>query len=283
MSLESKYQIVASIVLYNHTHSQLDDTISSLLNELCVEKIVLVDNGGAQWAASLDNPRIHYIAAEQNKGFGSGHNLAMKHFLDKCNYFLVCNPDISFAQGELESLYHFARDGNHRFVSPRIYYSDGRLQHGCRLLPTPANLLLRRFFPRWGAKLDITYEIQHADYSQSFSVPSVSGCFMLIDSLLLKELHGFDERYFMYLEDVDLCRRALSFTEIVFYPGASITHVFGKGSYKSLNLFAYHIKSAINYFNKWGWLRDAERSITNQKYLNAIPMISPMDKDESVN
>lgn len=279
MSLKSeKYQIVASIVLYNHSYAQLEDTLSSLLHEACVEQIVLVDNGNSAWVALLENPRISYIVADQNKGFGYGHNLAMTHFLERCDYFLICNPDVSFAQGELERLYNFARDGRHQFVSPRIYYTDGRLQYSCRLLPTPTNLFLRRFFPRWGAKLDITYEIQSADFSETFSVPSVSGCFMLMDSDLLKKLGGFDERYFMYLEDVDLCRRALPFTDILFYSGATIIHVFSKGSYKSLNLFIYHIKSAISYFNKWGWFCDRERVVANQKCLKAIPMTSPVEK-----
>ncbi|ALX94370.1 glycosyltransferase [Serratia fonticola] len=279
MSLESeKYQIVASIVLYNHTYAQLEDTLSSLLSEACVEKIVLVDNGGSVWAASLNNPRITYIEAVKNKGFGYGHNLAMAQYLDKCDYFLICNPDVSFAQGELERLYHFARDGGHLFVSPRIYYTDGRLQYSCRLLPSPANLFLRRFFPRWGAKLDVTYELHQADFNQTFSVPSVTGCFMLMDPTLLKKLGGFDERYFMYLEDVDLCRRALVLTDIIFYPGATITHVFGKGSYKNLNLLGYHIRSAISYFNKWGWFCDRERVVANQKCLKTIPMTSPVEK-----
>lgn len=273
MSLESeKFQIVASIVLFNHSHAQLEDTLSSLLRETCVEKIVLVDNGGSPWAAELNDPRICYIATEQNKGFGYGHNLAMEQYLEKSDYFLICNPDVSFAQGELERLYHFARDGRHQFVSPRIYYDDGRLQYSCRLLPKPANLFLRRFFPRLGAKLDVTYEVQYADYNQSFSVPSVSGCFMLMDSILMKKLGGFDERYFMYLEDVDLCRRALPLTDILFYPGATIIHSFGKGSYKNVNLFCYHVRSAILYFNKWGWFFDKQRALTNQRCLKNIPM-----------
>ena len=273
MSSEQKrYQIVASIVLYNHSYAQLEDTLLSLLSEACVEKIVLVDNGGSDWAASLDNPRISYIAADANRGFGYGHNLAMKRYLDECDYFLICNPDISFEPGALERLYHFARHGKHRFVSPRIHYSDGRFQFSCRLLPTPSNLFLRRFFPQWGAKLDIKYEIQRADYTKSFSVPSVSGCFMLLESMLLKRLEGFDERYFMYLEDVDLCRRALSMTDIIYFPGATIIHVFGKGSYKNLNLFIYHMKSVVLYFNKWGWFYDPLRSKANQKCLKTIPM-----------
>ncbi|HBK4793432.1 TPA: glycosyltransferase [Serratia marcescens] len=275
---KSQFQIVASIVLYNHSYEQVVGTLTSLLAERCVEKIVLVNNGGADWADALENDRISYISAEGNGGFGHGHNLAMSRYLDSCEYFLICNPDISFEMGALASLYRFASEGKHQFVSPRIHYSDGRFQYSCRLLPTPANLLLRRFLPKWGAKMDIDYELQHADYEKNFAVPSVSGCFMLMKSELLARLEGFDERYFMYLEDVDLCRRALELTDIMYYSGTTITHVFGKGSYKSLTLLGYHMRSAILYFNKWGWFFDRERCRYNQRYLNSIPMASSRDR-----
>ncbi|MBH2760294.1 glycosyltransferase [Serratia ureilytica] len=274
---KSQFQIVASIVLFNHSYEQVAGTLTSLLAERCVDKIVLVNNGGADWADALDNDRISYISAKGNGGFGHGHNLAMGRYLGSCGYFLICNPDITFEPGALSELYRFAREENHQFVSPRIHYSDGRLQHSCRLLPTPANLFLRRFLPKWGAKMDIDYELQRADYERIFAVPTVSGCFMLLRSELLAQLEGFDERYFMYLEDVDLCRRALEFTDIVYYSGTTITHVFGKGSYKSMTLLGYHIRSAILYFNKWGWFFDRKRCRYNQRYLSSIPMVTYRD------
>lgn len=95
---------------------------------------------------------------------------------------------------------------------------------------------------------------------------------MLITASLLKKLGGFDERYFMYLEDVDLCRRALSHTEIIYFSGSTITHVFGKGSYESLILLGHHVRSAIAYFNKWGWFFDCQRYHYNQQCLKSIPM-----------
>lgn len=278
MSVEQeRFQIVASIVLFNHSYEQVEDTLTSLLNEQCVGKIVLINNGGSDWAASLGNERISYIHSAVNGGFGHGHNLSMKRYLDSCDYFLICNPDISFDVGALAQLHHFACEGGHQFVSPRIRYSDSRFQYSCRLLPSPANLFLRRFLPKWGARSDVDYELQKADYKKTFAVPSVSGCFMLLKSELLSQLGGFDERYFMYLEDVDLCRRALKLTDIIYYSGTTITHVFGKGSYKSLILLRYHIHSAILYFNKWGWFFDRERCHYNQKYLKTIPMASVHD------
>ncbi|BEN10399.1 glycosyl transferase [Serratia marcescens] len=269
---KSQFQIVASIVLFNHSYEQVAGTLTSLLAERCVEKIVLVNNGGADWADALENDRISYISAKGNGGFGHGHNLAMSRYLDSCEYFLICNPDISFEMGALASLYQFASEGKHQFVSPRIHYSDGRFQYSCRLLPTPANLLLRRFIPRLGAKMDAAYELQAADYDSTFAVPTVSGCFMLIASPLLKKLEGFDERFFMYMEDVDLCRRALPHSDIIYFSGAQITHVFGKGSYKNLVLLGHHVRSAVAYFCKWGWFFDRQRRQYNQQSLKSIPM-----------
>ncbi|CAI0955687.1 dTDP-Rha:alpha-D-GlcNAc-pyrophosphate polyprenol, alpha-3-L-rhamnosyltransferase [Serratia proteamaculans] len=277
MSVEQeRFQIVASIVLFNHSYEQVEDTLTSLLNEKCVGKIVLINNGGSDWAASLGNERISYIHSAVNGGFGHGHNLSMKRYLDSCDYFLICNPDISFDVGALAQLHHFACEGGHQFVSPHIRYSDGRFQYSCRLLPTPANLFLRRFLPKWGARIDVDYELQNADYDKIFAVPSVSGCFMLLKSELLSQLGGFDERYFMYLEDVDLCRRALPHTDIIYFSGSTITHVFGKGSYESLVLLGHHVRSAVAYFNKWGWFCDRQRRHYNQHCLKSIPM-----KDDS--
>jgi len=268
---QKKWQVVASIVLFNHSYPQIENTLNSLLAESCVSKVVLVDNGGGSWASKLANPRIDYITSERNGGFAYGHNLAMARYLSDSHYFLICNPDISFEQGELEKLYQFACMGKHQFVAPKIHYSDGRFQYSCRLLPSPVNLFLRRFLPRLGAKMDAAYELHQADYSQNLKVPSISGCFMLLASELLQALQGFDERYFMYLEDVDLCRRALPLTDIIYHADSLVIHVFGKGSYKNRTLLFYHLRSAITYFNTWGWFFDSGRKGYNQLCLQKLP------------
>ncbi|HBQ2536396.1 TPA: glycosyltransferase family 2 protein, partial [Klebsiella pneumoniae] len=148
---------------------------------------------------------------------------------------------------------------------------NGERQYSCRLLPTPSNLFLRRFLPTTAIKYDATYELKDAEYDKVFSPPSVSGCFMLLTNVLLQKLNGFDERYFMYLEDVDLCRRALQLTKIYYCPETTIVHVFNKGSYKSKLLLWYHIRSAITYFNKWGWFFDKKRYAYNESALRNIP------------
>jgi GT2 family glycosyltransferase len=93
---------------------------------------------------------------------------------------------------------------------------------------------------------------------------------MLLRVETLKQIGLFDNRYFMYLEDVDLCRRIHSVAQTAFYPFVSIAHRGEQGSYKSLKLLKYHICSTIKYCNKWGWLFDKERQNLNKQMLKKI-------------
>jgi hypothetical protein len=93
---------------------------------------------------------------------------------------------------------------------------------------------------------------------------------MMIRTSVLKSVNGFDERFFMYLEDVDLCRRIGKLSRIVYYPKVAIVHNYEKGSYKNKKLLVYHIKSAMKYFNKWGWIFDKNRSKINLKTLEKL-------------
>jgi GT2 family glycosyltransferase len=93
---------------------------------------------------------------------------------------------------------------------------------------------------------------------------------MFLRASVLRKTGGFDERYFMYLEDVDLSRRIGRVARTVYYPTVCITHAYQKGSYKSSVLLRRHIRSAIRYFNKWGWFFDAERTDVNRAALLAL-------------
>ncbi len=102
-------------------------------------------------------------------------------------------------------------------------------------------------------------------------VPSLSGCFMFMRVSVLREIGGgFDERYFMYAEDLDLCRRIGEVSKTMFFPKVSVVHEYEKGSYKNKKLLKYHITSVIKYFNKWGWLFDSKRKEKNQYCINSL-------------
>jgi GT2 family glycosyltransferase len=94
----------------------------------------------------------------------------------------------------------------------------------------------------------------------------------------LRTVGGFDERFFMYLEDVDLSRRIGRVARTVYVPYVSLIHAYEKGSYKSMKLFFYHVHSAIRYFNKWGWFRDPGREAINRATLRQIECMSSKNK-----
>lgn len=266
-------QINASIVLYHNKKEQLIKVINSFLNTSLEVKLYLVDNSSnddLKELKNLDN-RIEYIFNNANLGYGTAHNIAMrKSISDGVPYHLVLNPDIYFERGILEELFSYMEQnqdiGN---IIPQIRYPDGDIQYLCKLLPTPTDLILRRFIPlkSWKEKRNQNYELRWTGYDKVMNVPSLSGCFMFLRCEILKDIGLFDENIFMYLEDTDLNRRIHSKYKTIFYPKVEVVHEYAKESYVNKKLLMFHIKSAIYYFNKWGWIFDKKRSKINNKFL----------------
>ena len=159
---------------------------------------------------------------------------------------------------------------------PRINYPDGTLQRLCKLLPTPVDLILRRFVPVRSVQNAINNRYEMHDLPQDclVDVPTISGCFLIVRTELIRRLGGFDERFFMYLEDVDLVRRIGDIARVVYEPKVSVTHAYAKGSYRNKKLLAYHIASAVRYFGKWGWFWDPVRAERNRRTLNKIKTLN---------
>jgi len=266
-------QINASIVFYHNHKKQLLKAINSFLNTDLKVKLYLIDNSSndeLKELTSIDN-RIEYIFNNANLGYGTAHNIAMRKSIeDGALYHVVLNPDIYFEAGVLENLFSYMEQnseiGN---VLPQVLYPDGEVQHLCKLLPTPTDLILRRFIPSksWKEKRNDLYELRFSGYNKIMNVPNLSGCFMFLRVSALKDVGLFDESIFMYLEDVDLNRRLHVKYKTMFYPEVSIVHEYAKESYKSKKLLMFHIQSAIYYFNKWGWFFDAQRDKINTECL----------------
>ncbi|MFC6380477.1 glycosyltransferase [Psychrobacter glacincola] len=264
-----------SLVLYQHTLADIQTTLDSLLHTDSVDKVILVDNGGCNWADHLGHTKIAYIKAERNGGFGYGHNLAIRKYTRLSDYFLICNPDIDFDPKELEKLLEVAKSSSAGLYSPKIIYPDGTDQYGQRLLPTPLNLFARRFLPQYFSdRLDDKYLLKtltvHLTLNKPAPVPSVSGSFMLFKSKCLLALGGFDERYFMYMEDMDLSRRCAVRFGVLYVPSACVIHEHQQASYKNKALLKAHIISAVKYFNKWGWVFDKQRRQINNETLSTL-------------
>lgn len=271
-------KLVASIVLYKYNENQISRLINELLSSTFLSKLVLIDNGGCSWASQLADNRICYINSHGNIGYGAGHNLAIRRFATDCDFFLIANPDIEVAPAELDHFCLQAEKEEAVLFMPDIRYPDGRRQYLCKLLPTPSDLFLRRFMPGLSRQRNKLYELQHADYSKPFFSPYLSGCFMLIRSTALLAVGGFDERYFMYLEDTDLSRRLAKYGNALYLPDITVTHHFQKSSYKNLGLLLIHMRSVISYFNKWGWFFDQGRKNLNRKCLEQLPTHSKLSQ-----
>lgn len=264
----------ASIVTFHTKHKDLKRLIDCVM-ESPIDKLYIIDNSSNDELREfvMDNPKIHYIYSI-NLGYGSGHNVAIKKSLEQnADYHVILNPDVYWTDKVVDELSNFMNKNQEcGLVMPKVLYPNGDIQYLCKLVPTPFDLLLRRFIPikSWQAKRDYNYEMHWSGYDKIMEVPILSGCFMMIRCDVIKKTGGFDERYFMYAEDVDLCRRIGEVSRTIFYPNVSIYHEYAKGSYGNKNMLRMHISSIIKYFNKWGWIFDKKRTNRNKYCVNKL-------------
>ena len=278
----SDVKITASIVLYNTPRSQIDSVLKSVFESGCVEILYIIDNSPSdRWRIlenrnegdNCKNTKIRYIHNE-NLGYGASHNLAMQEAIESGSvYHVVLNPDIRFEAEVLPALVDFMEENKDAsYVLPKVVYPDGEIQYLCKLLPTPGDLIFRRFLPKnWGKKRNDRYCLKMSGYNRVMNPPCLSGCFMFLRlSTLQKYNIFFDEGYFMYCEDFDLMRRLHRVAKTLYYPNVQIIHDHQKESYKSRKMLIAHIKSAMRYFGKYGWLFDRERKEMNRRVLGEI-------------
>ena len=268
-------KLSASIVLYNTKVNDLKKVIDSYFAYQGEKQLFLVDNSPSDElkniVAMYPNNEIHYIFNNANMGYGKAHNIAIRKSIEQGQpYHIILNPDIIIEKGALEKLTDYMEQhpevGN---IMPKIIYPDGELQYLCKLLPSPIDLIFRRFIPvkKWKDAINKRYELHSFGYDKIMNVPNLSGCFMFLRTEALKQVGLFDENIFMYLEDIDLNRRIHSKYQTIYYPEARVIHEHQKESYKSKKLLKAHIKSAIYYFNKYGWFFDEERVNINRNIL----------------
>ena len=266
------HMLNVSIVLYKNPFDQVEQMVKILRQCSLVHDIFLVDNSPSSDARWTTLP-VRYEFNTRNIGYGAAHNRALRETLKSDTpYHLVINPDIQLDSAILDDIVAFMEANKDvGLLMPKVFYPDGRLQHLCKLLPTPWDLFGRRFLPRClTAHSQRRFELRDFDYNRIVNIPYLSGCFMFLRCDTLRTTGLFDERFFMYPEDIDLTRRIHRQWRTIFYPKVSIIHHHEQGSYKNRHLLMIHIINMIRYFNKWGWLCDKERATLNQQTLNQL-------------
>lgn len=266
--------ISASIVLFN-TDINYISNIKRILDGSCVQSVYWIDNSASDILKSSVADGIHiYIKNKSNTGYGAAHNIGIKRAIDSgSKYHLVLNYDVDFDPVIIKELTGYIEEHTSvGLISPKIFYPDGSIQYSCKLLPTPVDLFVRRFVPFESLKLRMAqkFELRFTKYNSIMLVPYLSGCFMLFRIDALKKTGLFDEKFFMYPEDIDLTRRVNENYDTVFYPFCSIVHHHRKESYDSHKMLFIHVWNIIKYFNKWGWLFDRKRKVINKKILKQL-------------
>jgi len=214
-------------------------------------------------------PDVVYLPQKRNRGFGAGENAGIMS--QPARYYFVLNPDTLFPANEavVSRLFNFMeKHPRVGLAAPKLLNYDGTLQFSCRRFHDLLTPLYRRtFFGNWlrnQKKLE-RFLMKNFDHNQTLPVDWVIGSAMFIRGLALEEAGLFDERFFMYFEDTDLCRRLWEARWPVYYVGEiKIKHHHGQASaavpgviaslYKN-KLARTHLLSGLKYFWKWRFLK----------------------------
>lgn len=172
-------------------------------------------------------------------GFGANHNQAFTHATGR--YFCVMNPDIRLNSNPFSALLACLRVSSVGVVAPLVLGEDGEVEDSARRFPGPLKILCKVF----GRCQDVDYAIKDAPIYPDW----VGGMFMLFPRGVFDRLGGFDERYFLYYEDVDICARLrLLGYEVLVCPQAKVTHHAQRSSHRSFKYLRWHLRSMTRFF-----------------------------------
>ena len=211
--------------------------------------------------------KLRYMAMPSNLGYGKAHNIALRESAyQEVELHLVMNSDIRVKAEDIDAMHDWMI--LHPMVGqlmPKVVNPDGTQQYLAKRLPSPLDVFGRRFLPkRWIAKRNRRYELRDLDLTRPVNAPYLSGCFMLLRTKAAVQAGLFDERYFMYPEDIDLTRTIHRHWLTLYYPEWTIVHAHAQESYKNKHMLRIHIQNMCRYFNKWGWFFDPERKLFNK-------------------
>lgn len=258
-------------MIYNSPFDEVKRAVALLVAAKC-DHVWLIYNG----KDDVMSERLRNLSVERrieflripNRGYGAGHNIAIKHSIELgAEYHLVMNADL-YWESEVLSVLLEEMDAKPKvgLIAPMTINPNGTSQSTARRLPTPFDLFGRRFLPKFiMKKRNRKYLLEDVAEDKELNVPYLLGCFMLFRNRALKEIGGFDERFFMYSEDIDITRRLHTKWQTIRTPKVRVIHKHQRESKRHLKLLLCHIISTIHYFNKWGWLFDNQRRNFNRK------------------
>lgn len=222
-------------------------------------EIFVVDNGSADGTVEMIRekyPEVKLLASQENLGFAKANNLALSQA--KGEFVLLLNPDTEITADNLEQSVKFiSSHPKCGAMGPKMRYCDGRLQPSVRRLPTlwPIILMLLKIpklLPR--LKAIEKYLAKDFDYDKAQAVEQIMGAYMFLPQAVISEVGNLDERFFIWFEEVDYCRRLKDAGyEIWYNPAVAIVHHGGKSFAQQAMIANQRIffLSAMKYFLKY--------------------------------
>jgi GT2 family glycosyltransferase len=209
---------------------------------------VIVDHG------SKDNTveKIHHfrknsrfpikLIEQDNKGFSSGNNRAAS--VAEGEVLLILNPDTRLLDDSVEKMLVFFEDRHDiGILAPKLLESTGKIQQSVRKLPTLKGLIDEYFFGKKHTFSQYAPEVEHP-----VEVECVYGAAMMMKKNIFEKMKGFNEKYFLYYEDIDLCRKVLSWDlKIIYFPEATISHQVG-GTEVAAKSMPMGVRSLAHFF-----------------------------------
>lgn len=224
-------------------------------------EIIVVDNNSGDDLAQVITayPEVKIIKSEKNLGMGGGNNLGARN--SQGEFILILNPDTAVQDDAILKLHrHLKENKQAGIVGPKLLNPDGTLQYSCLRFPKIHTPILRRtFFGGLSPRHLDNFLMKDYDHAVTRTVDWLMGsCFLIRREILEKDGYIFDEKYFMYFEDTDLCRRvkAKHNYEVVYHPEAVVIHDHARQSAENPwyiapivdSLAREHIKSWVRYF-----------------------------------
>ncbi|MGH1363086.1 MAG: glycosyltransferase [Calditrichia bacterium] len=232
----------------------LERSLENISNEIIVVDNASVDDSVAHIRNRF--PDVKMIASETNLGFGRANNLALEQV--RGEYVVMINPDTVVQEDTFSKLLaFFESEPKADAATCKIINPDGSFAVDCRhSIPTPMIAFwkvtgLSKLFPK--SKLFARYNLTYLDPDETYPVPAISGSFMMVKKAVLDEIGYFDERFFMYCEDIDLCHRINEAGHTIYYvPTTQIIHYKGESTKKNnVDYVVTFNKALYQFFDKY--------------------------------
>lgn len=233
-----------TVSVVSHGHGAL---IPGLLEDFAacpeVGRVVLTRNVPEPDYGIVQSERLLVLDNSSPKGFGANHNAVFFHHV-KTPYFAVVNPDIRLVGNVFPTLMQCLEETSAGLSAPAVVNPRGAIEDSARRFPTPGGLVLKLLGLNDG-------RLNFGDLDPSLAVPWLAGMFMLLRSNDFAAVNGFDEGFFLYYEDVDLCARMWRAGRAIrLCPSVKVVHDARRASRRNPQHMAWHAASMARYFVK---------------------------------